>query len=251
MINAQTIIDRSLFLLDAEGSDRYTWDRDFQYAIPAAVDATVSIMNAAYSQNKLSEEALRDLTLMRIFQASNFSRVAFDFTQMGHYLWTVLAVHPNPVLIPSNYVIPAVTDESTLLSDASFRSATYSAKRITAEEWAMKERNPFIAGSPLMTCAGLMDYAYINFTNYVGGYTLTRSATEIEIAPAIPGQAVAVRYAKMPTLPATAASDIELPNELTNLVTNLTLKFIGIKQGDIANYQVSDKDVKELTTLMS
>lgn len=250
MINSQTIVDRCLFLLDAEGSDRYLWDRDFQYAIAAAVDNTVSIMNAAYSQKKLSEEALRDLTYMRIFQASTYSRIATDATALGHYVWTIFAVHPKPVLIPSAYSLPAATEESVYLSDASFRSSMYSAKRLTPEQWSLKDRNPLMPGSSLATCAALIDYAYINYTNYQGGYTLQNNGFEIEVAPAVPGEAVAIRYAAYPTPPTNATDDIQLPNELTNMVTNLTMKFIGIKQGELPQFSIADKEIKELTSQM-
>lgn len=250
MIQVQTIIDRCNALLDSEGSDRYTWEQDFQYAIPAAVDHVISIYNKVYSRNKLSEEALRELTYVKVFQASAYSRIAFDATDIGHKIWTIFAVYPKCTTTPS-FTVSLIPVESAYLSNYSFLDSDFSAKRITGEQWAMRNRNKFIAGSSLMTCDELKEYAYLNPADYTGGYNLTNDKFEITISPSVAGEAVAVRYAKYPTVPTATTSNIELPSELLNLIVDLTMRFIGVKQGEYKTYEVTNAEINQLVNLMT
>lgn len=252
MILAQTIVDRCNFLLDSEGSDRYTWDQDFRYAIAMTNEYLVSVFNAAFAQNKLSEESLKELVYVKVWQTSLYSRFAFDSTDVGHSIWSILAIHPKITTYPASPSIPAATAESVYRDDVSFlTSAIPSCKRLTAEEWTNKGRNPFVAGSSLITCSDLQDYAYLNYADYTGGYTLTNNQFEIEIAPPIPGELIAMRYLKLPAAPTVIGGNIEFPSELTNLAVDLTMKFIGIKQGELSTYEVTTKEVNDLISLMS
>lgn len=257
-IQAQIIVDRCLSLLDAEGSERYTFSEDFIYAIRAANEYVISIFNAAYAENKLSEENLTELTMMRVWQTSTFSRFAFDSTQVGQEVWSILAVHPkiksiyqNTIYNPGALTLPAATVESVYRSDISFRDSNYSAKRVTSEEWSKRNINSFVAGSPLITCADLITYGYLDPTDYTNGYPLVNSHFEIEVSPDISGELVALRYLKLPVAPTLITDNIEFPASLTNLITNLTMKFIGVKEGELPTYHIANAEVQQLTQLLS
>ncbi len=61
MIAVQTVVDRMIFGLDAEGSDRYTFENDFKPAINSSVEWLQAVFNQAFADKKLTEENLRDL----------------------------------------------------------------------------------------------------------------------------------------------------------------------------------------------
>ncbi len=77
-ILAQTVIDRCTALLDAEGSDHYKFDKDFQPAINNAQVWLINLYNRLFGEKKVSEESLVELTVIRVFKLSNYSRLSFS-----------------------------------------------------------------------------------------------------------------------------------------------------------------------------
>ena len=63
MIAVSTVIERMQAILDAEGSTRYTFDRDYKPAINYAIEYYCSVFNSAFGNNKLTEENLRELKI--------------------------------------------------------------------------------------------------------------------------------------------------------------------------------------------
>ena len=250
-ISVQEIVNRCNHLLDAEGSDRYTFDEDYRYAINAATEYVVSLFNSAFDQNKLSPESLKELVYTKIFQASLYSRIAFDSTDMGMSVWTILAVYPKCVTVPISPTQAAAADESVYLDTVSFRDSNYSAHRLNTENWAMRNRNPFVAGSPLITCEDIIEYGYIDYCDYTGGYSLTNSPSEIEISPSIAGETVAVRFIKLPDTTTVIGDTIEFPTTLTNLIVDKTLYYISVKQGEAPLYTVTERELSNLISLMT
>ena len=257
MILVQDIVNQCNALLDAEGSGRYAWANDFLPAITSANQYTISIFNAAFAKNKLSEESLKELTFIKVWQTSKFSRFAFDSTVVGHSMWTILAIHPKIDAIISGNIVPDGTyplntsAESVYMPNVSFKDSNFSAKRLTAEEWSQRNTNPFVAGSKLITCPDLIEYGYTLYTNYTGGYGLLHSPFEIEISPDVSGQLVAMRYLALPNTPTVITDSLQYPASLTNLLVDLVMKFIGVKDGAIPNYSVSQNEINQLTELLS
>lgn len=98
-IAAQEIIDRVRQVgLDAEGADYYNDTLDIIPAINAAVEWLTAVINSAFGQKKMGEEVFQDLVHARVFQASDFSRVYFNSTDLGHELWTILGVYISPIV---------------------------------------------------------------------------------------------------------------------------------------------------------
>jgi hypothetical protein len=258
MILAQTIVDLCKSALDSEGGNRYEWDLDFKPAIQSAQDYAVTTFNSIFAKNKLSEENLRELMRMKIWWTSCYSRVAYDSTKVGENLWTIVSVNPkctykqNPDDIAGVPVVYVGQQESQYMPDKSFLHSNYSAKRLTREQWAEKERNPFMAGNPFVTCTDVMEYAYVNFTDYTGGYTLVNNEFEIEIAPAIPNEYIGISYLIVPNTVSLATDYLEFPEVMTNFLMNKTLFFLAYKQNDQTTLAtMSNKDEKTLTELFS
>jgi len=171
MIYVSDIIDRLNSALDAEGSERYLFEQDFKPAINYSVEWLVSLFNSAFAANKLSEESLRELTRVGVWQTSQYSRVSFDPIEVGNRLWSIFGVMVDieTVLDGALPTAPSAS-QSVYVPNASFLSAEYIADRLTIEEKITNKDNPFSAGNSFVLCAGIRQYGYINFSDYTGGY---------------------------------------------------------------------------------
>jgi len=249
MISVQSVIDRMEFILDAEDSDRYTFENDFKPAINSSVEWLQAVFNKVFSDKKLSEEDLEELIKVAIFQTSQFSR--FNMEQMDDPVWSVLKINPEPVLYPENPDITVQSNpfDSLWRPDLMFVKSKYSAKLLSTEQWEDNVDNIFEAGNEKLLNS-FKSYAYLNFTNY-SSTTSNIGAPEIEIRPEVKNGFISVTYLKYPTPINSVTDNIEFPESLINLVYNKALNFISWKQGDNTNlYSVSDKDVMTLVKLM-
>lgn len=251
-ILVQEIISRAQSALDAEGSDRYLFDQDYKPAINYAEEWITSAFNKGFAENKLSGEALRELVKIGIWQANNFSRIAFDPTVMGHKLWTVLAIYPNPKVTPFRAPIPgSVIAESKFIPDLSYVSGKASTNRLTLEEWNENQDNVFMAGNIALTGA-LVDYAYLDFADYSSSTYTNPGTYELEIRPTVSNKYVGLGYLKRPKLVTLQTDSIEFPDSLINIILEKTLNYIAYKQGDqTALYGITERDIQMLAQLLS
>jgi hypothetical protein len=129
-ILVKTLNDRILSALDAEGSERYTFDQDLKYSINESMEILITWCNRAFGEKKLSPESLRELVKIKVWQTSYYSRVAFNAKDVGHDFWTIFAVYPK---IETNRGLSGTTlnnkSESKFRPDVSFISSLKSAKR--------------------------------------------------------------------------------------------------------------------------
>lgn len=252
-ILVSTIVNQTAADLDAEGSDRYLFDQDYLPAINSAIDTVVSLFNAAFAADKLSPEQLRELTKVRIWQASMYSRVSYNETDTGDSLWTVVAVYPKPT---TNKLASSGSSSSPSTSkfrgDISFIKSDNSAKRLTLEEWNENRLNVFMPGNDLLSNTALIEYAYLDFADYSStSYTGNNNLPEIQIRPEIPNQLVAISYIKTPNRISTIGDSVEFPPSLTRLIVDITLNYISYKQGDQTTlFAVSEQNVNKLINLM-
>lgn len=251
MIAVTTLIERMESLLDAEGSDRYLFDNDYRPAINSSIDWLVAVFDAAFSDNKLPEENLRELSKTKIFQTNAFSRVSLNPVTISDKIWTILNVIPEPEVFPIGSTVNTVSSPeiSMYRPDLTFLKSDYSAKRLSSEEWHINKKNIFVQGNNRVT-KSFKDYAYLNDINNTS--TSYSNGTEIEIRPDIPNSFVAINYIKIPTPVNLITDNVELPLTLTNLVVSKALNFIAYKQGDGTNlYSVTDKDTSLLVKIMN
>lgn len=249
MISVQSIVDKMKSVLDAEGSDRYLFDQDFKPAINHSKDWLVAVFNKAFADRKLSEEDLRELINVRVYQANQFSRV--DVNKSGDSIWTILKVNPEPEVYPNNTLI-AIPDagESIYREDLTYIRSKFSAKRLTLEQWEENVDNVFEAGNERLSNS-FKSYAYLNAANY-NSSNYNSGSEEIEVRPSVPGQLVAVGYLKYPDNVSLETDSLPFPENLTELIVQKALNLVSFKQGDQTNlYSVTAKDVSSLIQLMS
>lgn len=251
MIPVQEIVDRIASQLDAEGSDRYLFDQDYKPAINSAKDWVVAVFKKVFADKSMSEENLRELVKVKIFQTNKFSRVALDEALLGDNIWSILSVNPEAETYPNSTITTPANDyQSIYRDDLSYIKSNYSAKRLTFEEWENMRDNIFMAGSPSLTNS-LKSYSYLsqsdfNSTNY------SATAPEIEISPVLENKLVGIRYLKYPNDVSLLSDDLEFPRTLFDMIVSKAANFISIKQGDQTNlYTVTDRDVNYLIQLMT
>jgi len=249
-ILAQSIVDRLEATLDAEGNDYYTFAQDFKPAINNGVEWLISVINFAYGAKKIGEEIFRELSFTRVFQASFFNRINFVKADLGHDVWTILAVMPKPAVNPSVLTPNTLADleDSEYDNRVSHVSSDFSADRASVEEWAQGKNNPFKKGNVIMeNCADLKNYAYLNFSNYTSSFYTLSVPEEIEVRPSVANEFVTVIYAKVPTPITLIGDSIEFPEMLTNLLYEKALQYVARKQGDNTTITtVTDKDISVL-----
>lgn len=250
MIAVQSVIDRIESALDAEGSDRYTFQRDYRTAINSSVEWLQAVFNQAFGQKKLSEENLRDLVKVAVFQASDNSRINTDL--LPDSIWSILRVNPEPVLNVENPTVTPSTspEQSFYREDLSYISSPVSgAKNLTLEQWEANTLNVFEAGNTVLD-NDFKEYAYLNYADYQST-SYDSGGPEIEIRPSVANSFVGITYLKYPTPIQATTDNIEYPKVLLNLVVEKALNFISKKQGDQTNlYSVTQQDIATLVQSM-
>jgi len=252
MILVQVINNGILSRLDAEDSDRYLFEQDIRPAINAAITDLVTMLNQAFGEGKLAPENLRELTKVKVWQANSYSRVAFNELQVGHPMWTLLAVYPKPVtnkkaVVPSNQTNNAV---SKFRSDVTFIRSLQSAKRLTLEEWNENADNAFMPGNKILQ-GTLAEYGYLDAADYSSTtYDPGPDKVEWTIRPDISNQFVALAYLKYPDQVETINDLIEFPKSLTDLIIDLSLNKIAYKQGTQDLYVITAQNINRLVSLL-
>ncbi len=252
-ISVQTIHNKILADLDAEGSDRYTFDQDTKFAINSAMEILITWFNSAFGDKKLAPEVLRELVKVKVWQASQYSRISFNSSDVGHDFWTIFGVYPKMESNKGNSGTSTTNkSQSKFRKDLSFLRSKKSAKRLSFEEWNQNSQNAFMPGNNILI-GSLVEYAYLDFADYssttydAGG----NDKVEIQIRPDIPGELVALAYLKYPNQATLLSDSIEFPKSLTELISEIALNKISFKQGDQTTlYGVTTQNINRLISLI-
>jgi len=236
--------------IDAEGSERYLFEQDYKPAINSAKDIIVTALNQAFASNKLTPESLRELVKVKVWQASKYSRISYDATDVGYSLWTIFGVYPDPVVNKKNMSVGGEEKStSTYLKDVSYLSSDKSAKRLTLEEWNENAKNIFVAGNELMK-GELSESAYLEFADYSSeSYTGNRGA-EIQVRPSITNGLCAIAFLKYPSSISAETDSLEFPESLTELFVDTALNMISVKENGGNLFQISEAFVSRLIGLI-
>lgn len=251
-IPAQDVADRMRFALDAENSDHYRDDLDIIPAINASIDWLTAIINATLGDKKFGEEIFSDLTQTRVFKTTEDSRLSLNV--FPDPVWTILAVYPKPTTKSngSPVIIQADLRESVHLSDLYHISSSFSAKRLSVEEWSVNVDNPFEKGyDGDQICDALKEYAYLDPSDYESFPNtlppVSQKQKEIEVRPTIPNENLTVYYAKEPTKITALTDNVEFPVSALPLLTAKALAYTSWKQGDQTNlFTVTQLDINNL-----
>jgi len=230
--------------LDAEGSDHYGLTEDKLTAGTMAVLDIVNMAKRVEGANKFSEETLRDLAKVGIWECSTgYGRLHFSEAALGHEMMSIVAVMPDPefigTVVGTNF---ANNYTSRFRTDLSFWKCDHSAKRLTREQWNKQRRNKFMPGNETLSSnTKLVSYAYINQSDYESS-TYSVAGPEIEVRPIPPpkaspssGRYVAIEYLRTPARLTQVGSPVDLPDGLKPLFVAQTCLHIATKQGDGTN----------------
>lgn len=244
--------------LDAQpDTDYYDDVKEIVPAIDSAQKWLVSIIDKIRSNNKDTDEVIRELTQTKVYTTSVLSRLIFDDT-----IWTIDAVVPLPVTA-SNGTTPPITPTDNYKSyentDLMFVSSWYSAARKTIEESNENRNNPFSPGfSPpnidltlLVEGSNLnIDFMYVSSYGYNNPSTSTGSY--IEIQPYLSRKKVALFLVMRPAAITATNQSLQFPTSMFNIVYEKALQFLSYSQGDQTTiWQVTEEDVKKLLASIS
>lgn len=248
--------------LDAEGSDRYLDVQDYVPAINSAISRAMTAVGWAMANRKGSEEALRDLTYVRIFQTNSEGGVAISnpaiLSLLGHSIWNVLGVYAQPDTVPPDASPTAQQDNVSLYRpDVAWSGSGSPVERVTLEEVPVLRNNAFLSGNEVLASAPKRR----TFAYYIVGNASSNNYDsgigEIRVLPksVTSNSLVAISYLSQPTeldannynLPTTF---IEFPQSMKRTLANWALQYISWKQGDGTNLQMNAmKDAQELFQL--
>jgi hypothetical protein len=246
--------------LDAEGSDRYLDVQDYVPAINSAISRAMTAVGWAMANRKGSEEALRDLTYVRIFQTNSEGGVAISnpaiLNLLGHSIWNVLGVYAQPDTVPPDASPTAQQDNVSLYRpDVAWSGSGSPVERVTLEEVPVLRNNAFLSGNEVLASAPKRR----TFAYYIVGNASSNNYNsgigEIRVLPksVTSNSLVAISYLSQPTeLDANnyLNATIEFPQSMKRTLANWALQYISWKQGDGTNLQMNAmKDAQELFQL--
>lgn len=249
----QEVHNRVLSSLDSEGSERYLWAQDTYPNLKGAVEILVTWLNEAFAENKLTPESLRELTRVGVWQTNAYSRVSFDDSVVGDELWTLLAVYPE-IETSSKQAASSTTNkaESKFRPDVTFVRSKKDAKRLTFEEWNQNSDNVFMQGNTILQ-GSIKEYAYLDFADYTSQrYVKPTDKKEITIRPDVPSQLIAMAYLKYPVVSNQIGGSLDFPKSLTDLIVEIVLNKISIKQGAGGQnlFGITDRNINRLVSLI-
>lgn len=226
-------------------------------AIDSAQKWLVSAVDKLRSNNKDTDEVIKELASSRVFTTSVLSRIVFDDS-----IWTIDAVQPLPATASNGTTPPTPpTDQyaSYENTDLMFVSSWYSASRKTIEEAGENRNNPFAGGfqPPNIPANTLVEGSSLNVDfMYVAPYAYTNPSTStgfyIEIQPYIPRKKCAIFCILKPIAITQTNQSLQFPTSMFNLVYEKALQFLSYSQGDQTNiWEVTDNDIQTLLNSIS
>lgn len=243
--------------LDAEGSERYLDVQDYIPAINSAVSRAMTAISFMMAQRDNTEEAVRDLTYVRMFQTNSQGGVAISdpalLASLGHGIWNVLAVYAEPITVePNPAILPLNPNQSVYRDDLSWSGSGQPVERVTLEEVPVLRTNRFMSGNEtLADKPKRRTYAYYIVGN--GSSNSYSSGTgEIRVLPQsqVNQKLVAIAYLANPIeLDANnyLTAQIQFPQSMKRTLADWALQYIAWKQGDGTNLQMNaQKDAMEL-----
>ena len=244
--------------LDAEGSERYLDVQDYVPAINSAISRAMTAIGWSIANRKGSEEALRDLTYVRIFQTNSEGGVAISslVPALGHSIWNILGVYAQPDTVPSDATPNAQQDNVSLYRpDVAWSGSGSPVERVTLEEVPVLRNNAFLSGNEVLAS----NPKRVTFAYYIVGNASSTDYNsgigEIRVLPksVTKKSLVAIGYLAQPTELDESnytTAQIEFPQSMKRTLADWALQYIAWKQGDGTNLQANAmRDAQELFQL--
>lgn len=236
--------------LDDQFSDRYRPDVRVA-AFNVAIRKAAAAVGWALANRKGPEEALRELTYVRIFQTDSEGGIRLDDPALGHSVWNVLAVYARPLVVrPTTPLInPVAADVSQYRADLAFSGTGDPVERITLEEVPMRRGNMFLPGNEVLANnPKRVSFAYYIIGDASGG-SFSPGAANLRVIPktATAKQLIALSYLAQPTEFTGPSGSVEFPQSFKQTLVEWAAQEISIAQGDGTTlYTTSEKDAAQL-----
>jgi len=252
MIIGTDLRDAMTPLLEAEGTQRFTDDIDFLPAINSALRSANAYVGAIFAENKGGEEMFRDITVTRVFQTNSLGGVILSELQLGHKVWSINAVYAEPRFLPATAApVPWPSAGSFMRNDVTMAApGKFHVKRITLEQVAQTENNPFMDGSERLASTPNRSYAYY----WVGDRSSSAFAPgdiELVLVPSsiTATKLIAISYLKGVDPITALTQSIPYPSNMFQLLRNLALNDLAIKMGSQPLYAITTQTVRDLLTV--
>lgn len=219
-------------------------------AINSAVSRAMTAIGWALANRKGAEEALRELTRIKIFQTNAQGGINLNDPALGHGVWNVLGVYARPEVVePSPAILPLNDNQSQVRNDLSWSGSGSPVRRVTLEEVPMIRNNSFRPGNEVFAA----NPKRVTFAYYIVGSAASDSfasgAQELRVLPQSQTgkKLIAVSYLKEPTVLVDETGVIEFPQSMKQTIADWTLQQLAWRQGDGTNlYGVAEKDAAQL-----
>lgn len=235
--------------LGVAGTQRYLPDTNIIPAINAGLRGFNGFVYALFAEKKGSEELLQEITVTRVFQTNDMGGAVLLESQLGHKVWTINAVYPEPALNPADALItPIPPSQSAYRPDVVMRRpGPVRCARITLEQVPDTENSRMMPGSSAMAASPLRTAAYY-IVGDRGGTDWLPNGTEIVVLPEqlYARKLVVVSYMKGVD-PITSLNDsIPYPPIAFQLLRDLSLNELSIRQGAQPLYNVTMANMRML-----
>lgn len=235
--------------LGVAGTQRYLPDTNIIPAINDGLRQFNGFVYSLFAEKKGSEELLREINMTRVFQTNDMGGAVLLESQLGHKVWTINAVYPEPVFNPANAAInPIPVSESAYRPDVVMRRpGKIRCARLTQEQIPDTENSRMMPGSSAMANAPLRTAAYY-LVGDRGGTDWVPSGTELVVLPeqSYARKLIVVSYMKGVD-PITSLNDtVPYPPSAFELLKQLSLNAISLRQGAQPLYQVTIDSVRAL-----
>jgi len=234
--------------LDDQFSDRYRPSIRIG-AINEAVRKATAALGWAMANRKGPEEALRELTMLRVFQTNSQGGVSLGDPTLGHSIWNVLGVYARPLTVEPATILPLDNNQSQYRSDLAFSGTGDPVERVTVEEVPMirtnflRNGNEVLAGSPNRVTFSYFITGEASSTDYVTGGQELRVLPQSVTSKAL----IAISYLKKPTEFTAPSGTVEFPQSFLQTIVEWAANAITLPQdGSPPVYQTTEKDAAQL-----
>lgn len=238
-IEAQDLKSAMAAQLGVFGTQRYLDVPHYIPAIQGAQRRFNGLVESIFAENKGGEEMFTEITETRVFQTNSVGAIAFLPADIGHDLWTIVAVFPEPETSPVGTTVPLGPNQYLRSDLAWVGPSQYPVRRITQEQIAMTKGNRFMPGNEVMAAGPRRSYAYY----YVGG-----EGTRIRVLPLTltSTKIVGVSYLRNIQPIQSISESIPYPSRAFQMLRNLALNELSTRQGAKPLYEVTLDQVRTL-----
>ena len=242
--------------LGVAGTQRYLDQQHYIPSIRGAQRQFIAFINSLLADRKGSEELLREVTMTRVFQTNAYGGITLSEAELGHKMWAILGVFPEPLTVPAQPPINALPDDdSQVRNDVVMRRpGKFRCTRVSIEQVPDTVRSKFMPGSEKLANTPQRTYAYYMVGNRAADDT-TFQPEDVEIAilpESITGKKiVVVSYLKGVEEITSLQDSIPFPDSAFEILMQLSLNQISVRQGAKPMFQVTIESVRALMQAQS